>query len=140
MPPVSEKFWQLVILLGLIGGVALYSYRKPFLETKSLVKEEAKRVIKVDEYILGKEQVLPQLDSWGTPLSYSFEVSEGLITATVRSYGRDKTFSNDDIKGVAFDVNHSKKFGKVIEKSIKEATIGFFEGIKEKKFGDMSNE
>jgi hypothetical protein len=114
----------------------------PIKRTKTFVTKEANRVIKVDSYIKDDSTIIPQLDTWDTPLNYSIKVDGDLITATVRSYGRDKVFSDDDIVGSAVATNISKKIGNAIGKSFKNLTSGFIEGIKSEKLkvGEKSNE
>lgn len=123
-----------VIIKSILARVeqnrAIESTRKLVESTRKLVDSEAKHYLSLvnkDEEYVGKN------DAWGRSLEYEGSVEEDYMVAAVRSAGPDGVLdSPDDIVTIRKDLNKSKLVGKWAGKRIKEATSGFWQGLKSK--------
>ena len=130
------------VILTLTAGCA-DNTKKLAEQTQSQVDRWAdeldKQTTETGVYIRPQKEELPEKDSWGTPLKFSYSQGGVAEILTVRSAGSDRQFGTQDdvtaqrtavnLKGVGEGIK--KNVEEVAEKGARGATRGVIEGLKE---------
>lgn len=123
MRPVSVILFLMCAVAGIL--FAVFEDRRPE-QAERLLKIESKTVVKTH----GKDYSPPK-DPWGTDLQWVFEPDQKMHKGTVISAGPDTEFgTDDDLSHTSTDINKTGIVSEWAGSKVKEATKGFFRGLK----------